>query len=282
MTSIADPNDRQDVSSVALLPFILITFFVSWGTLGFYIFRPEQAVASFGEINGHHPAFFLATWAPALAAFAVVLACSGPTGVKAYLSRLSLWRCPAGWAAFLLIGVPLIFIAGALMKPGPLWASLSDQGAGAVLGAAILMLFLGPIEEFGWRGVAQPLLQRHVPPLWAGLIIGVTWGVWHLPAFYLSGTVQSGWSFTPFFIGNIALAVIVTPLFNAARGSILLPMLFHWQLINPAWPDAQPYDTYVFAGVAALIVWLNRATMLTRAGACTNVVPGRAPPGPPA
>jgi hypothetical protein len=28
-----------------------------------------------------------------------------------------------------------------------------------------------------WRGVMQPLLQRHMAPIWAGLIIGATWGL---------------------------------------------------------------------------------------------------------
>ena len=114
---------------------------------------------------------------------------------------------------------------------------------GAALGAMLFMLFLGPVEEFGWRGVALPILQRHMAPLWAGLIIGATWGLWHLPAFYLSGTVQSGWGFAPFFVGNVCLSLIVTPLFNASRGSILWPALFHFQVNNPLWPDAQPYDT---------------------------------------
>ena len=44
------------------------------------------------------------------------------------------------------------------------------------------------------------------------------------------------------------LAVIVTPLFNSSRGSILLPALFHLQVINPIWPDAQPWDTLFFVG----------------------------------
>ena len=136
-----------------------------------------------------------------------------------------------------------------------------------------VMLFLGPIEEFGWRGVAQPLLQRHMAPIWAGALIGANWGIWHLPAFFLSGTVYGGWSFLPFLIGNVVLAVLVTPLFNASRGSILLPMLFHWQLINPFWPDAQPWDTWILVAVAVIVVWWNRDTMFTREGAVTDVVP---------
>ena len=137
-----------------------------------------------------------------------------------------------------------------------------------------LMLILGPIEEFGWRGVAQPPLQRHMAPIWAGVLVGATWGLWHVPAFFLAGAVQSGWSFTPFFIGNVVLAVLVTPLFNSASGSMLLPMLFHWQLINPFWPDAQPYDTWFLAAVATVVVWAKRRTMFTRAEAVTEVVPG--------
>jgi len=94
-----------------------------------------------------------------------------------------------------------------------------------------------------------------------------------MPAFLLSGTQQSAWSFTPFFVGCIALSVIVTALFNASRGSILLSALFHFQLMNPIWPDAQPYDTYIFVAVAALVLWFSRKTMFTRKGAVTEVIP---------
>ena len=70
----------------------------------------------------------------------------------------------------------------------------------------------------------------------------------------------------------VVLAVLVTPLFNSSRGSLMWPMLFHWQLINPFWPDAQPYDTWILAVVAVVVVWLNRATLFTRRGAVTAVV----------
>lgn len=122
-------------------------------------------------------------------------------------------------------------------------------------------------------GVAQPLLQRHIAPIWAGIVIGAVWGVWHLPAFYLAGTVFGGWDFWPFFIGNITLAVLVTRIFNSARGNLLLPMLYHWQLINPFWPDVQPWDTWILVVVAVIVVWWNRDTMFTREGAVTEVVP---------
>ncbi len=271
MTATSPP---RDLPTKALLPFVAITFAITWGVVGIYIGFPEKAVAWFGEISGSHPFFFLATWGPAIAAFALVPIFTGWAGLRAFVSRLLVWRCSPMWAGFVLIGLPMVFMAGALIKGGGLFAPLPAEGAGQMMSAMFMMLLLGPIEEFGWRGLAQPLLQRHVAPIWAGLIIGVAWGLWHLPAFYLSGTVQSGWSFTPFFIGNVVLAVLVTPLFNHARGGLLWPMLFHWQLINPFWPDAQPYDTWILLAVALPVVWLNRNAMFTRRGAVTAVVPG--------
>jgi len=271
--TVAQSSAPRDVPSIAVLLFVIITFAITWGLTGIYIFFPKQAAARFGEISGAHPFFFLATWGPAIAGFVLVLAFGGRDGLWSFLSRLLLWRCSLAWVILVLIGLPLVFIAGSLIKGGPVLAPFPREGAGPMFAVLFMMLFLGPVEEFGWRGVAQPLLQRHVAPIWAGVIIGAVWGVWHLPAFYLSGTVQSGWTFTPFFIGNIVLAVLVTPLFNNARGSLLWPMLFHWQLINPFWPDAQPYDTWILIAVAVVVVWLNRQTMFTIEGAVTEVIP---------
>lgn len=271
MADIAAENHVFQVPSRAVIGFYVLTFAITWGLVGGYILAPDWAAATFGEISAAHPFFFLATWAPAISAFAVVLYFGGVSGLRAFLSRLFMWRGSPGWALFILIGIPAVFMIGSLMKGGPLLAPLPP---GAVVAFSLMMLFLGPIEEFGWRGVAQPILQRHMAPLWAGAIIGTIWGIWHLPAFYLSGTVFAGWNFFPFLVGNITLAILVTPLFNASRGSLLWPMLFHWQLILPLWPDAQPYDTWILVAVAAVVVWWNRGTMLHRGDAVTEVIPG--------
>jgi hypothetical protein len=67
---------------------------------------------------------------------------------------------------------------------------------------------------------------------------------------------------------------MLTQSFNASRGSILLPVLMHFQLIHPLWPDAQPYETPVFVAAAFLVVCLNRKDMLGRASDVTEVLPG--------
>ncbi len=226
-----DPSgvDRSHVPFISLAPFLLMTFGLAWGILGLFILLPKPMVAIFGELTGQHPLFFLAVYdAPAIAAFIVVTYNSGLRGLWHYLTRLRLWRCSVGWYVFLMIGIPILFFSGSALK-GNLFAEPSPFSSVQSLMVAFgLTALKGPIEELGWRGLALPLLQRKFAPIWSGLILGVIWGFWHLPAFLLSGTPQSAWSFTPFFVGSIALSVIVTALFNVSGGSILLPALFHF------------------------------------------------------
>ncbi len=263
---------NQLIPFTSLVPFFLITFGVTWGILALFILLPEPMVSIFGELTGEHPLFFLAVWAPAIAAFIIIIYNSGLRGLRRYLSRLLLWHCSPAWYVFLLIGIPLLFFSGSALKGNLFTEPFSFSSVQSMIVALALTAIKGPVEEFGWRGLALPLLQRKFAPIWAGLILGVIWGGWHLPAFLLSGTPQGGWSFAPFFVGSIALSAIVTPLFNKSGGSILLPAVFHFQCNNPIWPDAQPYDTLFFAAAAILIVWINRKVMFRKTDAVTDVI----------
>ena len=258
----------------SLLPFLAITFSLTWGIAALLVLFPEPLEAVFGELSMTNPLFILAVYAPAFAAFILVVRQGGVERLRRFLSRLLLWRCPLAWYVYLVAGIPFLMYCGVAMK-----GTLGDDPFPFspwyhMFPALALALFIGPIEEFGWRGIALPLLQQRYTPFWAGLILGVIWGLWHIPAFMLSGTPQSAWSFGPFFIGAVAICVIMTPLFNASRGSILLPALIHFQLNNPIYPDAQPYDTIAITVAAVVVVLLNRKTMFSRDGAITEVVPG--------
>jgi uncharacterized protein len=188
------------------------------------------------------------------------------------LRRLTLWRAPIAWWLLLVLGIPLIFFAGAAIKgKGSLSWAFPPAPWSEMLPALVMALLLGPIEEFGWRGLALPLLQRRFAPFWAGLILGLIWSVWHIPAFLIGGTPQSAWAFGPYFVGMIALSLILTPMFNAARGSLLIAFLFHFQVNNPLWPDAQPVDTLFFVIAAVVVVLLNRKVMFQKGSGVTEV-----------
>ena len=259
----------------SFIPFLLISFGLAWGILGSYIFLQGKMVSVFGQITGNHPLFFLAVYAPAIAAFILVARTGGLAGLSRFINPALLWRCSAAWYAFLIIGIPLIFIGGSAIRGNLFSEPFPFASLQALLVGLLLAAIKGPIEEFGWRGLALPLLQRKFTPIWAGLILGVIWGLWHFPAFLLSGTQQSEWSFTAFFAGCLAISVIVTALFNRLHGSILLSAVFHFQLMNPIFPDAQPYDTLLLIVVASLIALWNRKDMFTKEGASTDVIPNK-------
>jgi membrane protease YdiL (CAAX protease family) len=254
----------------SLWAFFALAFGLGWGLVALLILFREQIEAIFGEVGYTNPLFILAVYSPAIAGIGLVWRHYGVRGVGSFLRRVTLWRMPIAWWALLILGIPAVKYAGAAINgtigdfPFAPWF-----GVFPALGVALL---IGPVEEFGWRGVALPLLQRRWAPLWASLILGAFWGLWHLPAFLLSGTPQSAWSFAPYVVGVLALSVMLTPMFNAAGGSILIAALFHFQMNGPAWPEAQPWENYLFAILAVAIVLLNRRTMLTRDHAVTNVL----------
>jgi len=95
------------IPTSALALFLAVSFLITWGLIGAYIIAPEIIAATFGEISGSHPFFFLATWSPAIAAFVVVFLHVGIAGLRAFLSRLLLWRCSLNWVAFILLVLPL-------------------------------------------------------------------------------------------------------------------------------------------------------------------------------
>ena len=254
-----------------LIPFLALSFGLTWGIAAILILFYDQVVAIFGEISLTNPLFILAVYSPGFAGVFLVWRHYGIKGLGSFFRRLTLWRASRYWWLFLILGIPAIMYAGAAVK-----GTISDPFPFSpwyqVLPALVIALFLGPIEEFGWRGLALPLLQRRFTPFWAGLILGVIWAVWHIPAFLIGGTPQSAWSFAPYFAGVIAASVILTALFNDSRGSLLTAVLIHFQMNNPIWPDAQPWDNLLLATAAVIIVWLNRRAMFHRGEGVTDVL----------
>lgn len=265
------PAPRPGMTMRTLGLFFALAFGLSWGPMSLYMLFNDQLRLVFGEMGYTNPLFILAVYAPAITGIGLVLRHYGLKGLGRYFRRLTLWRMPLGWWAFLVLGIPAANYLGAAIQ-GTLGDPFPFSPWYTVFGALAIGLAIGPMEEFGWRGVALPLLQRRFAPLWSGLILGVIWGLWHVPSFFMSGTPQSAWSLGPYFLGVVAIAVILTPMFNASRGSLLIAVLFHFQQNNPIWPDSQPWSFYLFAMAAVVVVLLNRKTLLNREGAVTEVL----------
>lgn len=265
-----EEKHKQPIETNTLTHFLILTFGLTWGIAAILISFPKQIIAIFGEIGLSNPLIILAVYSPGFAGIFLVWRKYGLKGLGSFLRRLSLWRAPLQWWVFLILGIPAIVYAGAFIKGSindPFSLSLSQA-----LPALLLALFLGPIEEFGWRGLALPLMQRKLSPFWAALALGGIWSLWHVPSFLISGMPQTGWSAGPYFLGIIALSLIMTPLFNKSKGSLLISMLFHFNVMNPIWPDAQPWDNLLYIVFSVMVVFWNRHTMFKRGSGITEIL----------
>jgi uncharacterized protein len=194
----------------------LIAFFVLAYLLTWWIY-PVLKISPLLGIFG--------LFGPALAAMIMAAVGGGKAGLKALLSRTVRWRVGLPWYAIAL-GLPTVLsLVTAVLAylVGP--PKLLQVGALTIFDIVLFVLVVG--EELGWRGYALPLLLDKRSPLVASLILGVLWGLWHLPTFLVPGTPQYGLPLTAFVLLTIEYSILMTWVFLNTLGSVLIATLFH-------------------------------------------------------
>jgi membrane protease YdiL (CAAX protease family) len=186
--------------------------------------------------------------------------------------RLIRWRVGARWYAVALLTAPLsmtaILSSLSLLSPEFLPPIVGTTDKSSLLLLAIgTVLGGGLLEELGWTGFAIPRLKRRHSVLATGLIVGVLWGIWHLPMnYWYSGAISGGLSrsvFVPlyFFIGVAQLAayrVLMVWVYDRTE-SLLVATLMHGSLIAST---VMPILVPPTAGVAFLTWFLASAAVL--------------------
>lgn len=98
--------------------------------------------------------------------------------------------------------------------------------------ASIFLDIGGVTEETGWRGFALPLLQARMAPLSATVIVGLMWGVWHVPtrpdilagAYGLWGGALL---LIILIVRFVVLSIVMTYFYNLVGGSTLIAIAMH-------------------------------------------------------
>lgn len=121
------------------------------------------------------------------------------------------------------------------------------------------ILFIGGAlgEEFGWRGYALKRLTDLTGAFKATLLLGILWSLWHLPLFYMIGTVQSNLPLGQFMLQNTLMSFFYTYLYSKTEGK-MVPMIFLHATANTA-AAVFPYwqtDLGRYIGFGVLIVLL--------------------------
>ncbi len=127
----------------------------------------------------------------------------------------------------------MILALGFHVALGGAWPSLptADKIPLAVANFGLVFLIGGPLgEEFGWRGYLMPALSVRLKWRIASLVVGILWGLWHIPLFFLPGTAQSQMSIDVFLLNILASSVIFGWLYERTQGSVLPALILHTSL----------------------------------------------------
>lgn len=160
-----------------LLLFFLIAFAWSW------LFWMSEVLWSFH--------LYLAPFGPTISAFLLPYIQEGRNGVKDLLKRGLDFQFRKIWL------VPIFLLMPAIVGCSLLLADCGDtlpnipalSQPWIIIPAFFYILFLGgPVaEEYGWRGYALDRLQTYYNALVSSVILGIVWGLWHLPLFFMEG-----------------------------------------------------------------------------------------------
>ena len=248
---------RSWVARHELVLFFVLAFLLSWAIWPLMLLNPDSSP--------------LVPIGPLLAALIVTALVGGWRGVAASMRQLGRWRVNPLWYLVALIG-PFVLtgLAGAAAvaagAPSPGFGVYSDW-SGIVTSLVATAVIIGIFEEVGWRGFALPRMQRDHSALWAALVLGVIWALWHLPELVSDPSERE---LVPYLLAVLAYSVLITWLYNSTEGSLPLVILFH-AAINTAAKFLMPefegrYETTAWWSYAALYV-LAAVVVVAIAGA---------------
>ncbi len=247
----------------------LLTYFVLVFVLSWTCWIPLALIHPFS-----FGLFVLGNSMPSLLGILLTALFSGKSGLGELFRRLGRVRVPLIWYAVVLLLLPVL--------------QLVAVGIPALLGL-VSITFAFPVffvisgfvagleEELGWRGFALPRLQARQSAFAASLLLGVLWGLWHLPLKIAMGTSPLG--FLDFLLQIVAFTVLMTWVYNNTKGSLFLMVLFH--AVSDIFPFTilySPSTTWIVPVLYLILLWIVVTMVVVMAGAArlsrgSNVAP---------
>lgn len=125
----------------------------------------------------------------------------------------------------------LLFALLLFWRLGMIWFSFGIHKHISILSFLInlpFLIVLGGTEELGWRGILQPNIEKLTTFIPSLFIVGIVWSVWHLPLWFIRGTVQSGFPFWLYFVSGLVLTASFTTLYKYTNNLFLCIVSHAW------------------------------------------------------
>ncbi len=201
---------------ISIITFFSLSFVAHWFIILIYFMIPFE------------PLQILSAWTPNISALLVVYFVLGEKdGPKTLFRGWKKYRLRPIWYLIgfspVIISI-LIILVYYLLGGTP---SKVEINLFYIIFLLIIAIVTGATgEELGWRGFLQPHLQQKYTPLISSIIVGLAWGLWHLPLWFTGIWADSNLAL--YLIRTIAYSIIIGWAFNDTDQSIFLASMFHY------------------------------------------------------
>lgn len=218
---VSSNKKLNKIERKSILLFLFYSFLIAWGTevvlillYHFQVIRGSAAQILHFAVIG-----FGAGMAPAYAAF-IIERKYNRTTMKGFIKKVFQTESRGKSIAVLILFALVQFLACILQEEyyGNPWYMFILFMPMMILG--------GGLEEIGWQGVFQPLLQKRFSFLFAAFIEGVIWSIWHLPLWLVPNTAQSSYHFVAFTLFCVTLGITLAAAHKITK-SIWVSVLLH-------------------------------------------------------
>jgi len=213
------------------------------------------ALAVAATYGGVTPALvpFVMAFGPTL--FALAFAWREGHGAVRRLLRTAITR-PSRRAWYAIVALPFAWalaVVGVAIALGDPAVGVFDRVFPAIAIVPLIVLLPAFAEEIAWRGYAVNRLLPSMSPLAAALLLGAPWALIHV-FLQLPGQMNEGLEVWPTLVSLMAYSIILTGIYVASGGSVLLTALVHAGL-NGVAP--------LMAGLDTDRTWIIRAVLAT-------------------
>ncbi|MDP4086295.1 MAG: type II CAAX endopeptidase family protein [Bacillota bacterium] len=202
-----------------LIIFLIMTFLLAWGS-----WIPAFMYPNLSQLS------FIGLFAPTISALIVSGIYDGRKGIFEVLGRYRILNFSVKWYLVAILLMPVIYLLSIFINELLFHYSTKNIFIGSpiyfIIVAFIWLMFINSGEEIGWRGFVLPILLKNSKgTILASFILGLIWGIWHLPMYLIPG--QSSFPYPLFLILTICLSFIYTALFIRTKGSLLPAVILH-------------------------------------------------------